>query len=160
MEQKDLLIVVQDCKTYFWRGNIFLSSGPLGVQKEKEKGGVEGNMLSVCSENENLFFSLMLFKGNYLCWCWSRATLSVYSSSLIFWPRNWNVVIITLLLSTLPRKSFQQSYLHKEAFKTRVENGDTVSLWYFSDSSTVRLLFNRLQKIYRSLNIIPLKNGE
>ena len=140
VEQKDLLIVVQDCKTYFWRGNIFISSGPLGVQKERKGGSWRKYVVSLFWKWKSVFL-FDAFQGKLpLLMCWSNP---LYIE--IFWPRNWNVVIITLFCF-LPsqEKAFNRViFTKKPSSKLGLKMGTyNLGLWYFfSDSSTARLHF-------------------
>ena len=68
MEQKDLLIVVQDCKTYFWRGTFFSLQVLWGCKKKREKGG---ELKEICCQ------FVLKMKICFSLWCFSREITSV-----------------------------------------------------------------------------------
>ena len=115
-EQKDLLIVVQDCKTYFWRGNIFLFKSFGGAKRER-KGG---ELKEICCQFVQKWKSVFLFDAfqGKLPLLWTNPLFGDFLTEKLKCCYHHHFFAF---YPPFPRKSFQQSYLHKGAFKSRVE---------------------------------------
>lgn len=104
--------------------DIFFQEGEVVFFAVLWEGGKEGELREICCQ------FVLKMKICFSLWCFFSREItpaSLCSSPLIFWPRNWNVVINFSAFFTLSRKAFNRVIYTKGTFKTGLKNGDTVT---------------------------------